>query len=80
MRENRIKTLENELEELKSADSSTAPTEHRPSATCMGCEHLVIEEKKILGKLEGNFYSCKLDNHCPDMKQRKFAGGDKNVR
>lgn len=69
-----IENLKKEIEELKS------PTpKHNPNANCMGCEHLVVEEKKIWEKFESNFYSCKLDNHCPDMKQRKCVGGDANV-
>lgn len=75
VRDRVIENLKKEIEELKS------PTpKHNPNANCMGCEHLVIEEKKILGKLEGNFYSCKLDNYCPDRKQMASVGGVTNVR
>lgn len=75
MRDHRIENLKNEIEELKSPT-----TKHNPDAFCIGCEHLVIEERRYPGSISYNDYSCKLDNHCPDMKQRERVGGDGNVR
>lgn len=75
VRDRTIENLKKEIENLKS------PTpKHHPDAICIGCEHLVIEERPYPGGIEYNNYFCKLDNRCQAMKQRKFVGGDTNVR